>query len=75
MTKDTLIMIHNKAMDSADSIVNIELNRKYEWEVWGYLDALYDFDIIGVDEYLKIKKHYRKYFKELRKFVMELRKI
>ena len=75
MTKGTLRMIHNKAMDATDSIVNIELNRKYEWEVWGYLDALYDFDIIDLDEYLKLKKHYRKYFKELRKYVMSLRKI
>ena len=75
MTRDTLTMIHLKAMDAADSIVNIDLNRKYEWEVWGYLDALYEFDIIDIDEYLKIKKHYRKYFKELRKFVMESGKI
>ena len=75
MTKDTLIMIHNKAMDATDSIVNIDLNRKYEWEVWGYLDALYEFDIITFDEYLKLKKHYRKYFKELRKYVMASRKI
>ena len=75
MTKDTLRMIHNRAMVEADSIVNIEPNRKYEWELWGYLQALYDFDIIDLDEYLKLKKHYRKYFKELTKYVMSLRKI
>lgn len=75
MTRDTLRMIHLKAMDAADSIVNIELNRKYEWEVWGYLDALYEFDIIDIDEYLKLKKHYRKYFKELREYVISLGKI
>ena len=75
MTKGTLRMIHNRAMVEADSIVNIEPNRKYEWELWGYLKALYDFDIIDLDEYLKLKKHYRKYFKELTKYVMSLRKI
>lgn len=75
MTKDTLRMIHNRAMGEVDSIVKIEPNRKYEWKLWGYLQALYDFEIIGTDEYLKLKKHYRKYFNELIKYVMSLRKI
>ena len=75
MTKDTLRMIHDRAMNEVDSIVNIGLDRKYEWKLWGYLQALYDFDIIDLDEYLKLKKHYRKYFKELREYVMSLRKI
>lgn len=67
MTKDALRMIHNKAMDEVDSIVNIEPNRKYEYEFWGYIEALYDLDVIDLDEYIKIKRHYRKYFRELRK--------
>lgn len=67
MTKDALRMIHNKAMDEVDSIVNIEPNRKYEWEFWGYIEALYELDVIDLDEYIKIKRHYRKYFRELRK--------
>lgn len=75
MSKDTLRMIYNMAMVEADSIVNIEPDRKYEWKLWGYLQALYDFDIIDFDEYLKLKKHYRKYFKELREYVISLRKI
>ena len=67
MTRDTLRMIHVHAMNEADSIVNIDNYRKYEWRLWGYLDALYEFDLINYDEYAKIKKHYRRYFKELRK--------
>ena len=67
MKQETLRMIHNKAMDEVDSIVNIEPNRKYEWEFWGYIEALYELDVIDLDEYIKIKKHYRKYFRELRK--------
>lgn len=75
MTKDTLRMIHNMAMDEVDNIVNIGPDRKYEWALWGYLHALYDLGIIDFDEYCKLKKHYRKYFKELRVYVMSLRKI
>ena len=67
MKKDTLKSINRIATDAKDSILFLGYDRKYEWRLWGYLDALYDNDIIDIKEHSKIRKHYRKYFRELRK--------
>ena len=69
MDKRTLNNIHYRAMLAKDSNINIGSDRKYQWRLWGYLDAWMDEGSINFNEYLSIKKHYRKYFKELRKFI------
>ena len=70
MKKETLNLIHDEAMVCVSFIRDFGWNRKYEWKFWGYLEALYDLDAIDLDEYIKIKKHYRKYFGALRMYFM-----
>ena len=72
MKRVTLISIQRKAMDAKANMLYIGYDRKYEWHLWGYLLALFDNDIIDYNEYIKIKKHYRKYFRELRKIQPKL---
>ena len=67
MTKETLKLIHVEAMVCASSIKEFGPDRKYEWKLWGYLDALYGVHLINYEEYAKLKCHYHRYFKELSK--------
>ena len=69
MNKRTLKDIHYQAMLAEQSKITIGHDRKYEWRLWGYLDALFDNGIINGKEYLNIRRHYRKYFWELSKFI------
>lgn len=70
MDKRTLKAISYRAMQAEHSILEIGYDRKYEWRLWGYLDALFDAGMIKGDIYLKIREHYRKYFTELRRFII-----
>ena len=69
MDKRTLKDIHYQAMLAEHSSLEIRYDRKYEWRVWGYLEALLDTGMINDHDYLKIRRHYRKYFRELRRFI------
>ena len=70
MDKRTLKDIHNQAMLAEHSSLEIGYDRKYEWRLWGYLEALFDTGMINGHDYIKIRDHYRKYFKELRRFIL-----
>ena len=67
MKKETLQLIHDEAMVCASSIKDFGPNKKYEWKLWGYLDALYRLHLINHEEYRKLRSHYRRYFNELSK--------
>ena len=66
MKQETLRLIHATAMVCADNIKEYGPNRKYEWELWGYLGALCDLGYIEYGKRLKIESHYRKYFNALK---------
>ena len=69
MDKRTLRNIHYQAMLAEQSKITIGNDRKYEWRLWGYLEALMDVGYININEYLNIRRHYKKYFLELSKFI------
>lgn len=67
MTKETLKLIHDEAKVCASLIKEFGPDRKYEWKLWGYLDALYGVNLINFEEGAKLRCYYREYFKELSK--------